>query len=241
MSAELAGTGAGTAFLEWLDSWYGALAPASLAEVTGAAGGAENTGIMVVDLLVGFCSEGPLASPRVGALGPKTARFLRAARERGVREVVLAMDAHLEDSPEFRAFPPHCIRGTREAELIPELTELPFFQEMAAFSKGSLNVGLEAALGEWLAERPHLRSWIILGDCTDLCVYQAAMQLRLQANTRGEEMEVWVPADLVDTYDLPLETARNVGALPHPADLMHRIFLYHMALNGVRVVRMIAP
>ena len=49
-----------------------------------------------------------------------------------------------------------------------------------------------------------------------------------------------VPADCVDTYDLPVETAERVGALPHDANLLHPLFLYHMALNGALVVRNIA-
>src|SRR5690348_3074598 len=124
-----------TAFLEWLDGWHDALHPTSLAEVMASAGGAERVGIMVVDLLVGFCSEGPLASPRVAALGPATATFLKAAWSAGIRSLLLAMDAHPPDSPEFASFPPHCIAGTREAELIDELKALPFIRDAFTLSK----------------------------------------------------------------------------------------------------------
>jgi nicotinamidase-related amidase len=231
-----------TPFLEWLDGWYAALPSVSLREdVIARAGGPGNVAVVVVDLLVGFCSEGPLSSPRVGALGPRAARFLTAAREAEVRHVLLATDAHPEDSREFAAFPPHCIRGTREAEVIPELTALPFISEAFTIPKGSLNVGHERPLGEWQARHPEVRCWIIIGDCTDLCVYVTAMHFRTQANARGWDVDVWVPADLVDTYDLPVGVAENVGALPHDGDLLHRMFLYHMALNGISVVRTIAP
>jgi hypothetical protein len=49
-------------------------------------------------------------------------------------------------------------------------------------------------------------------------------------------VRVVVPADCVDTYDLPVAVAQSLGALPHAADLLHLIFLYHMALNGIEVV-----
>jgi nicotinamidase-related amidase len=225
-------------FIAWLDDWYARLPAVSLEDaVIAPAGGASGVGVMVVDLLVGFCSEGALASPRVGALGPKAATFLTAAREAGIRHVLTPMDAHPEDSPEFQAFPPHCIAGTREADPIPELTRLPFFREMVPLPKRSINAGQERALDDWLDAHREVRSWIVIGDCTDLCVYQAAMHLRLRANARGEDRQVWVPADLVDTYDLPVEAAVRIGAMPHDAELMHRLFLYHMALNGVSVVR----
>jgi len=229
------------AFLSWLDGWYAAREAVSLRhDLLAPAGGAENVAVLVVDLLVGFCSEGPLASPRMGALGPKTAGFLRSAHAAGLRHFLLAADAHPPDSPEFASFPPHCIAGTREAEVIPELTELPFAAEMITISKRSLAVGLEEEFQRWRQTHPEVRTWIILGDCTDLCVYHAAMYLRLCANASGQDVRVIVPANLVDTYDLPVATALQIGALPHDAELLQRLFLYHLALNGVRVVREIA-
>jgi len=232
----------GAEFLEWLARWHGSLRPASLrGEVIAAAGGAGHVAVVVVDLLVGFCREGPLASARVGALGAPAARFLREARASGIPHCLIVGDAHPPDSPEFAAFPPHCIRGTREAEVIPDLTGLPFFAETTYVPKGSLGVGHERALFEWQEAHPNVSHWIVIGDCTDLCVYQAAMHLRLQANARGLARSVWVPAALVETYDLPPATARELGALPHDGDLLHRLFLYHMALNGIAVVSELQP
>jgi hypothetical protein len=63
------------------------------------------------------------------------------------------------------------------------------------------------------------------------------MFLRLRANVLGlRDFRVVVPADGVQTYDMPVETALQLGALPHDGDLLHRIFLYSMALNGIEVV-----
>ena len=67
------------------------------------------------------------------------------------------------------------------------------------------------------------------------------MHVLTRANSRGGAVSIWVSADLVDTYDLPVGKANELGALPHPGEDMHRLFLYHMALNGVRVVRRILP
>jgi nicotinamidase-related amidase len=229
-------------FLEWLDNWYGTLPTVSLApEVIAPAGGPQHVVIVVVDLLVGFCREGPLASPRVGALGPKAAEFLKGAYAAGIRNILMASDAHAPDSPEFAAFPPHCVRGTREAETIEELRALPFFSDVVNFPKGSLNVGIEPAFQRWQTEHPEVLSWILIGDCTDLCVYHTAMYLRTEANTRGLQRQIWVPGEQVDTYDLPVDVARGIGAVPHDGDLMHRLFLYHMLLNGISVVRDIQP
>ena len=66
------------------------------------------------------------------------------------------------------------------------------------------------------------------------------MHLRLDANARQLQRRVILPADCVDTYDTPLALAKEIGAFPHPADLLHAVFLYHMALNGVEVVKTLA-
>ena len=50
------------------------------------------------------------------------------------------------------------------------------------------------------------------------------------------EQRVILPANAVDTFDMPIEVAEEVGAFPHPGDFFHRVFLYHMALNGIQVV-----
>ena len=77
----------------------------------------------------------------------------------------------------------------------------------------------------------------MVGDCTDLCVYQIALALKTRSNELGLGYRVTVPADCVDTYDMPVDVARDVGAMAHDAELLHRVFLYHMQLNGVAVVR----
>jgi nicotinamidase-related amidase len=128
------------------------------------------------------------------------------------------------------------VRGTHEAETVPEFTTLPFFSEFQIIPKNSIHSGLNTGLQNWISTRPHIDTWIVVGDCTDLCAYQLAMHLRLDANARQIQRRVIVPVNCVDTYDMPLETARLLKAMPHPANLIHPLFLYHMALNGVEVV-----
>ncbi len=228
-----------TAFLQWIDDWIGRLPVTSLRDdVITAAGGPERVAVLCVDLLVGFCSEGPLAGPRVGRLAPRIADFFQCAHRAGIRHFLLAQDSHPPDAPEFREFGPHCITGTREAETVAELLALPFAADFVVFPKRSLSSTEATGLSAWLAERPEIQRVVIVGDCTDLCIYQAAMPLRLAANARGDwEFEVVVPADCVDTYDAPVAAAERLGIMPHDGGLLHRLFLYHMALNGVRVVQ----
>ena len=77
----------------------------------------------------------------------------------------------------------------------------------------------------------------MVGDCTDLCTYSVAMYLSLRSNALNLRQRVILPVDAVQTYDLPIESARSVGALTHPGGFFHLTFLYHMALNGIHVVK----
>jgi nicotinamidase-related amidase len=219
----------------FITDWLEQLEPMPLAaEVAEPA----QTAIFSADMVVGFCDRGNLASERVDALTEPVVDLFRRAHARGVRDFVLVQDTHDPETPEFGAWPVHCVRGTDEAETIPELKALPFSDRFVVVEKNSLHPGLETGFDAWLDAHPNLRTAIVVGDCTDLCVYQLAMHLRLRHNARNvPEVEVIVPANAVQTYDLPVEAAEAIGAMAHPGDFFHQTFLYHMALNGIRVVR----
>lgn len=215
--------------------WFARLAPRRLAEVL-----TEPASVVLVsvDMIVGFCDRGPLASPRVDALTGPVVDLFQRAHESGLRHFVLVQDTHDPATPEFGAWPPHCLRGSEEAETIPELRALPFADRFTVIEKNSLHPAHGTTFDRWLDEHPAVRTAIVVGDCTDLCVYQLAMHLRLRANALNRAgSEVIVPASAVDTYDLPGEAVRPGAPLPHPGDFFHQVFLYHLALNGVQVVR----
>lgn len=221
-------------FLAYLDAWYAALPAAELAAVVG--GHPERVAVLSIDMINGFCKEGPLSGPRVGALIPPVVEVLARAHALGVRSFALTQDTHDPSTPEFGAYPPHCIAGTAESQTVAEIARLPFFEEVAVVEKNSLSSHLGTHLADWLRERPQLDTFVVVGDCTDLCVYSAAMHLRLEANALNLRRRVIVPAHAVDTFDTPVGVARELGIHAHDGDLHHVLFLHHMAQNGVEVV-----
>ncbi len=219
-------------FLAWLEQWLTHLPRRPLAELA-----PQRTAALAVDLVRGFCTVGPLASPRVQAIVPRVVALFDALYDHGVRHFLLSQDAHTAESPEFDAFAPHCLKGSEESETVPELLARPFAKHFTLFEKNSLSSTLGTGLIPWLEAHPQVDTFIIVGDCTDLCIYEAAMALRLRANAFNRpRVRVIVPADGVQTYDLPVETAQTLGILPHDGDLLHGIALYLMSLNGIEVV-----
>jgi nicotinamidase-related amidase len=224
------------AFLQYLESWTSALPPLPIAR---ASADPSRTAVISVDVIHGFCYEGPLSSPRVAGIVNPIVRLFERSYEHGIRSFILTQDTHEPEAVEFAQWPAHCVRGTPEAETVAAFKALPFFDQMLVMEKNSIASGLDTALESWLADHPDVDTFIVVGDCTDLCTYQLAMYLRLDANARQLSRRVIVPADCVQTYDMPVDTALGLGILPHPGDLLHSLFLYHMQLNGVEVAAQI--
>lgn len=228
------------AFSAYIKSLVASLPEVPLEEWVNNQGGPRKVAFLAVDILRGFCGEGPLASERVARIAAPTAALWTSAWGLGCREFAHVMDHHDSQAAEFESFAPHCRVGTAEAEEVPELASLPFSDHVHRFYKNSTSswFGTDPFM-KWLSvmDRGGVRAFVVSGDCTDLCVYQLAVPLKLRANAENRPLEVLVPVNTVETYDLPVEQARALGTMPHPGDLLHRVFLYHMALNGVRVIR----
>lgn len=226
------------AFLDYLEEWLAGRPRLRWKDVVAQAGGPDRVAVLVIDMIRGFCEIGPLSSPRVGRLAGPVAEHVGAAHAHGVERIVAFCDRHQREAREFGSYPPHCLQGTAEAEVIDDLARLPFWSREREIDKNSLSAFLA---GDHVVDmvRAGVRCFVIVGDCTDLCVYNAALPLRLYGNQHELDLRVIVPAEAVDTYDLPLEQARAAGAPPHPGDLFHRVFLYSMACNGVEVVKRI--
>lgn len=221
-------------FLNHLDDWMARLPTRKLEEISE---NAESIAIICVDVTNGFCKVGALSSPRVAGIVQPIVQLMELSWDFGVRNIILSQDTHEPDAVEFGSWPAHCVRGTEEAETVDEIRALSFFDQMLLLEKNSIASGLNQELQEWVNDHPEVMNYIVVGDCGDLCTYQLAMFLRLDANEHQLKRNVIVPENCVQTYDMSITVAKEVGAYAHPGDLMHAFFLYHMALNGVEVVK----
>lgn len=215
----------------FIRQWYDGLQTATL---SGLAPHPALTAVFSADMINGFLCDGPLSSPRVDALAAPVVALVQSAWDHGVTEFVFLQDTHSRETPEFQAYPPHCVAGTDESLMIRELAELPFADHFTVIPKNSLNPAIATEFDAWLAQHPGLQTALVVGNCTDLCTYQLAMHLRLRANALDDrDLTVVVAANAVDTFDIP----DGATGSAHPGDFFHQVFLYHMAQNGIRIVR----
>ena len=132
--------------------------------------------LLVVDMLVGFLQEdkplycGDDARKIIPFVKDKVEEFVRAGEP-----VIFVADSHAPDDAEFRMFPPHCIAGTDETELIEELRL--FRDKGRLVPKTRYSALYDTQLLELLADlKPDVIE--IVGVCTNICVLYTVEGLR---------------------------------------------------------------
>jgi nicotinamidase-related amidase len=92
----------------------------------------DRSAILVIDMANDFIFPngviadmgGPEYQERAQAIIPRIRRLLEAARKAGIL-VIYATDAHTPTDSELRKWPPHAMKGSRQAEVVPELQPGP--------------------------------------------------------------------------------------------------------------------
>ena len=147
--------------------------------------------VLVVDMLKGFLEEGHnlYCGDEARDIIPNVQKLIEDEQARG-SQVFFICDTHDPDDLEFQMFPVHCVRGTEEAEVIPELAgyegETIRKQRYSAF----YNTDLEQRLAYLSPEKI-----IVCGVCTDICV------MHTTSDARNRDYQVEVPVDCVASFD----------------------------------------
>ncbi len=183
---------------------------------------AAHTSLVIVDMINGFARSGALMSKRVEDLIPEIVSLSLRCDELGITKLAFA-DNHTGISPEFEAYPVHCLKDTSEAQVVDEIKNVGGYK---LIPKNSTNGFLEEEFQNWLEQNSGINTFIVTGDCTDICVQQFAVTLKIWFNKQNKNSRIIVPVNAVDTYDLDL----------HNGDLTNIMALYNMHINGIEIV-----
>jgi len=149
--------------------------------------------LIVVDMLRGFLEAGrPLdVGQRARDIIP-CVRNRVAAYHDGGKPVIFLADSHAPDDAEFERFPAHCVRGTEEAEVIPELARWALPDRIVPKTRysGFFGTDLEQRV---VQIAPSLVE--VVGVCTNICVLYTVEELR------NRDIPTVVPADCVASFD----------------------------------------
>jgi nicotinamidase/pyrazinamidase len=150
--------------------------------------------LMVIDTQEGFTRQGNLASETCTRAIPRIRAIVQEERPAGT-PVIFTKDSHRDGDPEFEMFPPHCIVGTPEHELVEELRE--FEPEAAAVvQKTRYSAFYQTELDQVLRGLDP-DEVVVIGLCTDICVLHTA------ADLRNRDFRVVVRREGVETFDAP--------------------------------------
>ena len=149
--------------------------------------------LVVVDMIEDFVHEGGAlyCGPSMTQIVPVIQRELDRARYAG-EPVVYLTDEHLPDDAEFAQFPPHALKGSSGAKIVPELA--PRKNDVVIPKRrfsGFFGTDLDITLRERDVDTLRL-----VGDCTNICVLYTA------ADARNLGYAVEVVREGVTSFDL---------------------------------------
>jgi nicotinamidase/pyrazinamidase len=149
--------------------------------------------VIVVDMQRGFMSpEGTLYCGDEARKIIEPIRRLLEEEEKKGATIIFTADTHDPDDKEFEMFPRHCVEGTAETEIIPELADFAGRHEILPKRRYSafFDTDLEERLARFKPDKI-----IVVGDCTDICVMHTV------ADARNRDYLVEVPANCVASFD----------------------------------------
>lgn len=179
--------------------------------------------LVVVDMVRGFIETGPLSDPAISTIIDENVELIKDYTERG-QSVVAFRDAHVIDSKEFDFYPPHCIRGTLESELVDPIKV--YEHRMVVIEKDTTNGFLSEGFQRFINENEPFDRIVVTGCCTDICVLQFALTMKTYLQQARLDTKMIVVKDAVETFDLP----------GHPRDEFNDFSFKLMRSAGIEIL-----
>ena len=148
--------------------------------------------VLVVDMLKGFLEPGHnLYHAESRRIIPNAHRLISGERAAG-SEILFVSDHHAPDDLELQVFPVHCVIGTEETEVIPELAEFVSSGNVIPKKRysGFFNTDLAERLTQLAPEK-----LLVCGVATNVCV------LHTVSDARNRDYAVEVYSDCVSGPD----------------------------------------
>jgi len=158
--------------------------------------------LYTIDMNNGFVNFGAMANPKYNDLVPEQERLIKKFIEENEYTTYI-LEGHDKDAREFQTYPAHCILGTDEAELIPELKKYENYDKANKFYKNSINGMINKKVQDQIKELKDLREVVIQGVCADLCVMDFARTNARFLDEINSEAKIFVVKNAIDTFDAP--------------------------------------
>ena len=181
--------------------------------------------LITIDMVNGFVKKGTLAQPSIMRVVPRQQELLDEFEKREDAANVIVRDVHDKDSAEFLTFGEHCVRGSGEELIIPELEK--WYKNAFDFEKNSTNFMIAPQVIPFFEKLTNLQSVEFMGCLSDKCVINGAITSKNYFDQFNRNIEVGVHADAIDTYSAP----------GREADEVTKRALQNMEENGLKIYR----
>ena len=157
--------------------------------------------LIVVDMVNGFVEEGVLHDKNIKRIIPRQIELIKEAHDKGYI-VVFVKDTHDEDAVEFRRFgnTKHCVRGTKEAEVVDELKPFEKMDDTISIEKNSTSFMEAPDFREVVGKAVNVKQVELVGCCTDICDFNGIMDLANYFDQWNREVDITVHEDAIATY-----------------------------------------
>lgn len=158
--------------------------------------------LIVVDMVNGFVEEGVLHDKNIKRIIPRQIELIKEAHDKGYI-VVFVKDTHDEDAVEFRRFgnTKHCVRGTKEAEVVDELKPFEKMDDTISIEKNSTSFMEAPDFREVVGKAVNVKQVELVGCCTDICDFNGIMDLANYFDQWNREVDITVHEDAIATYN----------------------------------------
>jgi nicotinamidase-related amidase len=153
--------------------------------------------LVIIDMVNGFINFGNLADKNINKITKEIVLLISDSIKNG-DDIIAFKDTHNKDDEEFKTYPIHCVKGSRECELINELKI--FENKMKIIEKNTTN-GFNTQEFKNFIKLNYYDNIIVCGCCTDICVKNFCESMVNYLKNNNLETKVIVYERSVSTFD----------------------------------------
>lgn len=157
--------------------------------------------LIIVDMVNGFVREGALHDEEIARVIPRQIELIKEAKAKG-DAVVFFKDTHDKDAAEFERFGGggHCVKGTKEAELVDELKPFADDEDTFVFEKNSTSFMEAPGFRKFIKKQINMNEYDVAGCCTDICDFNGMMGLANYLDQWNRKHIIRAHEDAMATY-----------------------------------------
>lgn len=159
--------------------------------------------LVVVDMVNGFVREGVLHDEEIANIIPRQIELIKESKNAG-KLIVFIKDTHSKDSTEFDRFGgdagAHCVKGTKEQELVDQLKVYENDLDTIVIEKNSTSYMEAPTFRELLNYQTELTEVDVCGCCTDICVVNGVIPMSNYFDQWNRRVNIRVHEDAIATY-----------------------------------------